>query len=240
MVPPAPAHVQKAAAKLKYRDFLIVTLILKKKICSQTIGSTSIHPKSRLAASRTSDPGHPTCFPTASIRASDWNIFATKAIGFGKCRTLSWSNWLRRSFAAEPGRRRARGRWHRYPPAESLPVYDHEYQQALDVIRKWLENFPNLQLVGRNGMHRYNNQDHSMLTAMLAVKNILGEKARPLVRERGAGVPRRGKAGARCPAAAICRAHTAGTGAGRSLSGAGRSLTDRSRVQRRSDPRRVP
>ena len=35
---------------------------------------------------------------------------------------------------------------------------------------------PNLQLVGRNGMHKYNNQDHSMLTAMLAVKNILGAK----------------------------------------------------------------
>ena len=44
-----------------------------------------------------------------------------------------------------------------------------------DTIREWLDNFPNLQVVGRNGMHRYNNQDHSMLTAMLAVKNILGE-----------------------------------------------------------------
>jgi len=59
---------------------------------------------------------------------------------------------------------------------KAYPVYDHEYQEALDVIRDWLDNFPNLQLVGRNGMHRYNNQDHSMLTAMLAVKNILGEQ----------------------------------------------------------------
>ncbi|MFM7470420.1 MAG: FAD-dependent oxidoreductase, partial [Nodosilinea sp.] len=38
------------------------------------------------------------------------------------------------------------------------------------------ETFDNLQTVGRNGMHRYNNQDHSMLTAMLAVKNILGQE----------------------------------------------------------------
>ena len=54
-------------------------------------------------------------------------------------------------------------------------MYDHEYGDALEVIRTWLDNFPTLQAVGRNGMHRYNNQDHSMLTAMLAVKNILGE-----------------------------------------------------------------
>src|SRR4029078_9117082 len=56
---------------------------------------------------------------------------------------------------------------------KGYPVYDHEYQEALDVIRNWLDTLPTLQLVGRNGMHRYNNQDHSMLTAMLAVKNIL-------------------------------------------------------------------
>ena len=57
---------------------------------------------------------------------------------------------------------------------KAYPVYDEHYQDALRVIREWLDNFPNLQVVGRNGMHRYNNQDHSMLTAMLAVKNILG------------------------------------------------------------------
>jgi hypothetical protein len=44
----------------------------------------------------------------------------------------------------------------------------------LNVVRQFLGRVPNLQLVGRNGMHKYNNQDHSMLTAMLAVKNILG------------------------------------------------------------------
>jgi protoporphyrinogen oxidase len=58
---------------------------------------------------------------------------------------------------------------------KAYPVYDEHYRDALRTIREWLDNFPNLQVVGRNGMHRYNNQDHSMLTAMLAVKNILGE-----------------------------------------------------------------
>jgi len=59
---------------------------------------------------------------------------------------------------------------------KAYPVYDGEYRQHLEVIQAYVETFDNLQTVGRNGMHRYNNQDHSMLTAMLAVKNILGEK----------------------------------------------------------------
>ena len=58
---------------------------------------------------------------------------------------------------------------------KAYPVYDGEYRQHLQVIQEYLETFENLQTVGRNGMHRYNNQDHSMLTALLAAKNILGE-----------------------------------------------------------------
>ncbi|MEL6354377.1 MAG: NAD(P)/FAD-dependent oxidoreductase [Cyanobacteria bacterium J06627_28] len=58
---------------------------------------------------------------------------------------------------------------------KAYPVYDGEYRKHLDVIQRYLETFENLQTVGRNGMHRYNNQDHSMLTGLLAAKNILGE-----------------------------------------------------------------
>jgi hypothetical protein len=58
---------------------------------------------------------------------------------------------------------------------KAYPVYDSGYDEALAVIKGWLDQFENLQVVGRNGMHRYNNQDHSMLTAMLAARNILGE-----------------------------------------------------------------
>ena len=58
---------------------------------------------------------------------------------------------------------------------KAYPVYDGEYRQHLDVIQDYLQRFENLQTVGRNGMHRYNNQDHSMLTGLLAAKNILGE-----------------------------------------------------------------
>jgi protoporphyrinogen oxidase len=57
---------------------------------------------------------------------------------------------------------------------KAYPVYDGTYAESLRVVRQFLSGISNLQLVGRNGMHKYNNQDHSMLTAMLAVKNILG------------------------------------------------------------------
>jgi protoporphyrinogen oxidase len=57
---------------------------------------------------------------------------------------------------------------------KAYPVYDGTYHQHVDTMRAWLaEHASNVQPVGRNGMHRYNNQDHSMLTAMLAVENIL-------------------------------------------------------------------
>ena len=61
---------------------------------------------------------------------------------------------------------------------KAYPVYDDTYQQHVNTIRKALdENCPTLHLVGRNGMHKYNNQDHAMMTAMLTAKNILaGER----------------------------------------------------------------
>ena len=59
----------------------------------------------------------------------------------------------------------------------AYPMYNAGYQKNVDLIRKWLTtNYPDVYPVGRNGMHRYNNQDHSMLTAMLAVENIFGAR----------------------------------------------------------------
>ncbi len=58
---------------------------------------------------------------------------------------------------------------------KAYPIYDRNYRQNLDVIQGYLARFDNLQTIGRNGMFRYNNQDHSMLTGLLAARNILGE-----------------------------------------------------------------
>ena len=58
---------------------------------------------------------------------------------------------------------------------KAYPYYDADYKRNIELMRKWLEvNVPNVHPVGRNGMHRYNNQDHSMYTAMLTVENVLG------------------------------------------------------------------
>jgi protoporphyrinogen oxidase len=59
---------------------------------------------------------------------------------------------------------------------KAYPVYDDSYRRGLAIVQEFLTALPNLQLVGRNGMHRYNNQDHSMLTAVLAARNITGAR----------------------------------------------------------------
>jgi protoporphyrinogen oxidase len=57
---------------------------------------------------------------------------------------------------------------------KAYPIYDSNYAGRVQTIREWLDTIVNLQQVGRNGLHRYNNSDHSMLTAMRAVENVLG------------------------------------------------------------------
>lgn len=59
---------------------------------------------------------------------------------------------------------------------KAYPVYDDRYKNGLQAVRRFLDMVPNLQLIGRNGMHRYNNQDHSMLAGVLAARNVLGEQ----------------------------------------------------------------
>jgi protoporphyrinogen oxidase len=59
---------------------------------------------------------------------------------------------------------------------KAYPVYDEGYAENVGRLRTYLSRFANIHPVGRNGLHKYNNQDHSMFTAMLAVRNILGER----------------------------------------------------------------
>ena len=61
--------------------------------------------------------------------------------------------------------------------AKAYPVYDSAYVQYLATLKDYVNQFANLQTIGRNGLHRYNNQDHAMLTGMLAARNVaLGER----------------------------------------------------------------
>jgi protoporphyrinogen oxidase len=64
--------------------------------------------------------------------------------------------------------------------AKAYPVYDDQYQSKIDTIKTSLASHcPGLHQVGRNGMHRYNNQDHSMMTGILTARAIL-EPTNPL------------------------------------------------------------
>jgi protoporphyrinogen oxidase len=57
---------------------------------------------------------------------------------------------------------------------KAYPVYDESYAANVAIVRDEIEqNYPGLHLVGRNGMHKYNNQDHAMMTAMLTANNII-------------------------------------------------------------------
>ena len=58
---------------------------------------------------------------------------------------------------------------------KAYPIYDRAYEPALEVIKDYLAGFENLQTCGRNGLHRYNNQDHSMWTAILAALNLVDD-----------------------------------------------------------------
>lgn len=60
---------------------------------------------------------------------------------------------------------------------KAYPVYDSSYSEHLQIIREFTGRFENCQSIGRNGLHRYNNQDHAMLTGLLAVRNaVLGQR----------------------------------------------------------------
>ena len=91
---------------------------------------------------------------------------------------------------------------------KAYPFYDEHYKDNVARIVEWLEDCaPNVHPVGRNGMHRYNNQDHSMYTAMLTAENIVdGLAPRRLECERRGGVPRGVRA---TPRTARRRAHAA-------------------------------
>ncbi len=58
---------------------------------------------------------------------------------------------------------------------KAYPVYDQQYHESIATVRAFLTSLTNLQTIGRNGLHRYNNQDHSMLTGVYAARNIMGE-----------------------------------------------------------------
>lgn len=177
MDPPAPTAVRDAADRLKYRDFLIVVLILDH---ADPFADNWIYvhsPEQRVGRIQNFRAWSPDMVPDpgkASIGMEYFCDVGSELWEMSDERLIKLAAAELASLGLAPARSVVDGTVIRQPRA--YPVYDRDYRDALGVIREWIEGFDNLQVVGRNGMHRYNNQDHSMLTAMLAVRNILGEQ----------------------------------------------------------------
>jgi protoporphyrinogen oxidase len=208
MSPQPPRAVVEAAESLKYRDFLTVVLIVDR---AETFPDTWIYihePTVRLGRVQNFKNWSPDLVPdpaTSSLgleyfcfEGDDlWTRSDAELIALGR-REIDAIGLVAASEVRD-------GCVVRMPKA--YPVYDDVYQDHLAVIRAWLKGLTNLELAGRNGMHKYNNQDHSMMTALLAARNILGlgrfdtwkvnsdaeyhEEAAESAGESGRAVPRR-------------------------------------------------
>jgi protoporphyrinogen oxidase len=173
--PPAPPLAIDAAAGLKYRDMLVVGLVLDREdlfpdnwiyVHSTGVKVGRIQTFGNWSRAMVPTPGQSAlgleyfCFTSDPL----WSRPDAELIELAT-RELDTLGLAR-------GAKVVDGTVLRMPKA--YPVYDSSYREHLTAIRAALEPVAGLQTVGRNGLHKYNNQDHSMLTAMMAVRNIQG------------------------------------------------------------------
>ncbi|WP_218083000.1 NAD(P)/FAD-dependent oxidoreductase [Anthocerotibacter panamensis] len=178
--PPAPPEVLKAALALEYRDFLTVALVVRRKtlfpdnwiyIHDPQVQVGRIQNFKNWSEHMVPDPELSClgleyfCFEGDGL----WSMSDSELIALGTREVAS----LGLVDAAEV----IDGAVVRVPKA--YPVYNDSYKTNVNIVRAFLEEaLPNLQLAGRNGMHRYNNQDHAMMTGLLAARNILAGQTR--------------------------------------------------------------
>ncbi|MEU4680357.1 NAD(P)/FAD-dependent oxidoreductase [Micromonospora sp. NPDC023737] len=171
--PAAPPEVLAAAAGLRHRDFLTIALVVPAEFSFPDNWIYVHDPAVKVGRIQNFGSWSPhlvkdgrTCLGLEYFVFEDdqtWRTPDPDLIAAG-------THELERLGLIRPGAVEA-GYVVRMPKA--YPVYDERYQHNVAVIRDWLaREVPNVHPVGRNGMHRYNNQDHSMLTAMLTAENI--------------------------------------------------------------------
>jgi len=173
--PAPPPEVLEAANRLRHRDFLMVALIVDRADVFPDNWIYVQSPRVRVGRIQNFKNWSPAMVPdprTSSlgleyfVQEGDelWSAADDELIDLGR-RECEKLGLLRTSEVTD-------GFVMRVPKA--YPVYDSDYSDAMNRVRDHVAGFPNLYLVGRNGQHRYNNQDHSMLTALYAVRNLAG------------------------------------------------------------------
>ena len=177
MDPPAPREILDAANSLRYRDFLIISLIINRKhlfpdnwiyVHSPDVEVGRIQNFKNWSPAMVPDPNK-TCLGMEYFAFAGDRLWSMPDADLVALATREIEQ-LRLAKATEV----EDGTVVRMPKA--YPMYDPGYRERVEKIRDYVQRFSNLQVVGRNGMHKYNNQDHSMMTALCAARNILGEK----------------------------------------------------------------
>ncbi len=175
MTPPPPPDIVKAAENLNYRDFLTVALVVDRKDVFPDNWIYIHDPEVKLGRVQNFKNWSPYMVPDPDKTCLGleyfcfegdelWNSPDADLIELGK-RELERIKLVKASEVTDGSVVRVE---------KAYPVYDSMYAEMMDRVRSFTDKMENLQLVGRNGMHRYNNQDHSMLTAMYAAENICG------------------------------------------------------------------
>jgi protoporphyrinogen oxidase len=176
--PKLPGKALQAAQSLRYRDFLTVGLILKDRNLFPDNWIYIHDPKVKMGRIQNYKSWSPEMVPDPAFCCYGLEYFCFEGDGLwnmadGDLIQLAKSELekigLAKAADVEDGcviRQR-----------KAYPVYDDQYATHVETLRRVVEEqYPNLHLVGRNGMHKYNNQDHAMMTAMLTAKNILAGK----------------------------------------------------------------
>jgi protoporphyrinogen oxidase len=179
ITPRMPEHVIAAGNGLRYRDFLTVVLILKDRNAFDDNWIYIHDPSVKVGRIQNFKSWSPEMVPDPSMTCYGLEYFCFEGDGLWNSSDAELirqgTEELAKIGLAKP-EDVVDGCVVRQPKA--YPVYDDDYARHVATVREELErNYPNLHLVGRNGMHKYNNQDHAMMTAMLCAKNIIAGEA---------------------------------------------------------------
>jgi protoporphyrinogen oxidase len=172
--PTPPADALEAARGLRYRDFLTVALVLRGEDLFPDNWIYVHDPSVLVGRIQNYRSWSPWMVPANGTTCIGLEYFCFEGddlweMGDERLVELAAAELGRLGLAAEA--RIERGYVERVPKA--YPIYDERYAERLVRVRRWLDGLENLQQVGRNGLHRYNNSDHSMLTAIRAVDNLV-------------------------------------------------------------------
>ncbi|MCE7875308.1 FAD-binding protein [bacterium CPR1] len=174
--PAAPSRVLEAARSLKYRDFVTAVLIIDQSDLFKDNWIYVHESNVKVARIQNYKNWSLDMVPDARYTGLGLEYFCFQGDGLWNAKDSDLLAMAREELAllrlADPARV-VDGTIVRMPKA--YPVYDDDYAESVAIIRAFLESeLPRLQVIGRNGMHRYNNQDHAMMTGLLAARNVLG------------------------------------------------------------------